>query len=120
VLVADHSTLTSTEKDLLDKCKLFQMQINTLNSEKNNLNNRIYEVQELKDNELKRLEENKNEEIKLHRENLYEKISSLTNLLETSNKIIHETENENMDLKEKIEKLEHHLEMITKSHLELE
>jgi len=96
------------------------MQINSVNQEKININNQMNELQDQKDNELRRLEESKNEEIRLHRENLYEKISSLTNLLETSNKIINETENENMALKDKLEKLEHNLDMITKSHLELE
>lgn len=96
------------------------MQVNTHNDEKNNLKCQISEIQQQKDNELKRLEESKNEEIKLHRENLYEKISSLTNLLETSNRIINDTENENGDLRAKIEKLEYNLDMITKSHLELE
>ena len=96
------------------------MQINTVNNEKSNLNSQLMEIQDQKDHELRRLEDSKNEEIKLHRENLYEKISSLTNLLETSNKIINETEYENTDLKQKIEKLEHNIEMLSRSHLELE
>jgi len=105
---------------LLEKCKIFQMKIQNLNDEQGELKEEIKNNLLDKENELQSLEENKNAEINRHRENLYNKITSLTNLLEMSNKMINDSENENLQLKEKIEKLEYNLNMLTKSHLELE
>lgn len=81
---------------------------------------RVERLTKTKEDELNQLDNSKNEEIRKHRESLYEKINSLTKLLEESNYMISEYENENGRLKKKCEKLEYNLEMLTQSHIELE
>ena len=51
---------------------------------------------------------------------LYDKIKSLTNLLEESNKLIKAYETEVTQLKTKNSKLEYNLQMLTDSHSQLE
>ena len=81
---------------------------------------RVERITQAKEEELNNLDNSKNEEIKKHRDSLYEKINSLTKLLEESNYMMSEYENENIRLKNKCEKYEYNLQMLTQSHLELE
>ena len=60
------------------------------------------------------------QEIKKHREILYDKINSLTKLLEECNSMISEYETENLRLKKMCQKYEYNLKMLTESHMLLE
>ena len=91
-----------------------------MEDERTMLLTRVERITQAKEEELNNLDNSKNEEIKKHRDSLYEKINSLTKLLEESNYMMSEYENENIRLKNKCEKYEYNLQMLTQSHLELE
>jgi hypothetical protein len=99
---------------------MIQNKYKNLEDERTLLLTRVERLTKSKEDELNHLDNSKNEEIKKHRESLYEKINSLTKLLEESNYMMSEYENENIKLKKKCEKLEYNLQMLTDSHLELE
>ena len=66
------------------------------------------------------LQNSKENELSQQKKVLYEKIKSLTNLLEESNRLIKSYETEVTQLKNKNNKLEYNLKMLTESHSELE
>ena len=99
---------------------LLQNQNKNLEEERTLLLTRVERITIAKEEELNHLDNSKNDEIKKHRESLYEKINSLTKLLEESNNMMSEYENENLRLKKKCDKYEYNLQMLTESHLELE
>ena len=66
------------------------------------------------------LQNSKQSELSKQKQVLYEKIKSLTNLLEESNRLIKSYETEVTQLKNKNNKLEYNLKMLTESHSELE
>jgi hypothetical protein len=120
ILITDYNKLISNEKELLDSVKLSQIQIRNLEDEKELFKARIERILTSKENELKEAEDLRTDELRRQKEILYEKISSLTGLLEESNQIISVYENENKEIKERNGKLEYNLKMLTQSHLELE
>ena len=84
-----------------------------MEDERTMLLTRVERITQAKEEELNNLDNSKNEEIKKHRDSLYEKINSLTKLLEESNYMMSEYENENIRLKNKCEKYEYNLQMLT-------
>lgn len=108
------------EKELLESTKMCQIQIRKLEDEKELFKARIERILNSKEEELKNAEMLKSEELKRQREILYEKITSLTSLLEESNQMMTTYEDENRELKEKNGKLDYNLKMLTNSHFELE
>ena len=80
-----------------------------MEDERTMLLTRVERITQAKEEELNNLDNSKNEEIKKHRDSLYEKINSLTKLLEESNYMMSEYENENIRLKNKCEKYEYKL-----------
>ena len=82
---------------------------NAIASNEKNLNEKIANIEIMKD-----------KEIKTQKSILYEKIKSLTQLLEESNHLIQSYEQEVKEHKARIAKLEYNLKMLTDSHIELE
>ena len=70
--------------------------------------------------QINELQNSKENELSQQKKVLYEKIKSLTNLLEESNRLIKSYETEVTQLKNKNNKLEYNLKMLTESHSELE
>ena len=66
------------------------------------------------------MQNSKQSELSQQKKILYEKIKSLTNLLEESNRLVKSYETEVTQLKNKNSKLEYNLKMLTESHSELE
>ena len=120
LILNENLKLNSKENGFIEKIKTLQDQIKNLEDERILLHTRLERLTISKDEELSNLDNTKNEEIKKHRESLYEKINSLTKLLEESNYMMSEYENENIRLKRKCDKLEYNLQMLTDSHIELE
>jgi len=120
IVINENDKLSKQEKELYETLKMTQMEIKNIQDEKESLKYKIDRVLQAKEENDKNSELMKNEELKRQREVLYEKISSLTTLLEESNSMITLYEDENKELKEKLGKLEFNLKMLTKSHMELE
>ena len=98
----------------------YKTKMNKILNENKDLKNKMTFNDQSMSEQLTELQNSKENELSRQKQMLYEKIKSLTNLLEESNKLIKSYEIEVTQLKNKNSKLEYNLKMLTDSHSELE
>jgi hypothetical protein len=98
----------------------YKTKLNKTLKENNDLKNKMSFNDQSMSEQIVELQNSKENELSKQKKILYEKIKSLTNLLEESNKLIKGYEIEVTQLKSKNSKLEYNLKMLTNSHSELE
>lgn len=120
ILLSENKKLNSEVKEL--NSKLNEAQKNNLDLKNSNdeLQRKLNFAEKDINEKISNIELMKDKELKQQKSMLYEKIKSLTQLLEESNHLIQSYENEVKELKNKITKLEYNLKMLTDSHIELE
>ena len=98
----------------------YKAKFNKLMNENNDLKNKLTYNDQSMTEQITELQNSKENELSKQKKILYDKIKSLTNLLEESNRLIKAYEVEVTQLKNKNSKLEYNLKMLTDSHSQLE
>ena len=119
-LIQENENLQKDFNYLEEKYNTNEEELNKLKTDNEYLIKQMDEITKNADNKVSDITLSKDTEIKQQKTVFYEKIKSLTQLLEESNQLIQSYENEVKDLKNKNSKLEYNLKMLTQSHSELE
>jgi hypothetical protein len=98
----------------------YKAKLNKVLNENNDLKSKMSFNDRSMSEQIIELKNSKENELSKQKKILYDKIKSLTNLLEESNKLIKAYESEVTQLKTKNSKLEYNLQMLTDSHSQLE
>ena len=119
-LIQENENLQKDFNYLEEKYNINEEELNKLKKDNDYLTKQMENITKNADNKVSDITLSKDTEIKQQKTIFYEKIKSLTQLLEESNQLIQSYENEVKDLKNKNSKLEYNLKMLTQSHFELE
>jgi hypothetical protein len=119
-LVKTNNEMSKKLLETSNKNNEYKTKMNKVLNENKDLKNKMTFNDQSMSEQLTELQNSKETELSRQKQMLYEKIKSLTNLLEESNKLIKSYEIEVTQLKNKNSKLEYNLKMLTDSHSELE
>jgi hypothetical protein len=119
-LVKNNNEMSKKLLETSNKNNEYKTKMNKILNENKDLKNKMTFNDQSMSEQLTELQNSKETELSRQKQMLYEKIKSLTNLLEESNKLIKSYEIEVTQLKNKNSKLEYNLKMLTDSHSELE
>jgi len=119
-LVKTNNEMSKKLLETSNKNNEYKTKMNKISNENKDLKNKMAFNDQSMSEQLTELQNSKETELSRQKQMLYEKIKSLTNLLEESNKLIKSYEIEVTQLKNKNSKLEYNLKMLTDSHSELE
>ena len=119
-LLMENSQLKNEVVELKNKNDKMKENMTQLIEENNDIKNQNSLLEQSTNEKLNHIESTKDTELKQQKDILYDKIKSLTQLLEQSNQLILTYEKEVKEHKARNAKLENNLKMLTNSHLELE